>query len=140
MSYQFQAPSATRKLIATALPDWSDIRRLGLINTMSGGYVLYLHHQTQGRISLLQKIKDCTEDGKVAIIVTSTDCDWTRATYCHLLDPAELFSYIDQLYEDAEGPTNWHIERPSDTKDFRSSSRDLALEAFEDGHPHLIYS
>lgn len=45
---------------------------------------------------------------------------------------------IDRLYECAEGPVRWHLCEPEKAAGFKSTRRDHALEAFEDGHPHYV--
>ena len=41
--------------------------------------------------------------------------------------------------EYAEGSQWWNIEPMDYALSLKRSSRDLAMEAFEDGHPHVIY-
>ena len=80
------------------------------------------------------------EDGEVAIIESGMDCDgvkyWGRACVV----PASVMAVLlweKRTEEWADGPFYWHIERPS--AEVESGSRDLGMEAFEDGHPHVIY-
>lgn len=48
----------------------------------------------------------------------------------------EIQRAIEMEYEGAEGPTSVWICKPSEEPVYES--RDLALEAFKNGHPHLI--
>lgn len=91
------------------------------------------------RARFAAKVKKLSEAGMIGIEVDSTDCDWSRATYTHVMPalPRAVLLYVDKLVEDAEGPTHWDLCRPSDAQP--RTSRDLALEAFEDGHPHVIH-
>jgi hypothetical protein len=134
------------------------MERLAWLEHCSGGRLDYLHEQTQGRINLIRKIQDCTEDGKVCTVWGGMDCDcatWEgRVTTHSLADEYDMhdgdgnpykslthavLAYIDRQYENAEGRLHFDVLRPSEAKDVESSSRDLALEAFEDGHPHVVY-
>jgi hypothetical protein len=45
---------------------------------------------------------------------------------------------IDSIYEGAEGPGSIWLSMPEDK--VAPEFRDLALEAFEDGHPHIVYN
>jgi hypothetical protein len=57
--------------------------------------------------------------------------------------PATRQAYYD-LYDHtakwADGPFYFSIISPSEASKIHYSSRDRTLEAFEDGHPHVIYS
>ena len=45
--------------------------------------------------------------------------------------------YIQEIYNNAEGPVYWiSIAQPEHKAEH--VSRDLAMEAFEDGHPHSV--
>jgi hypothetical protein len=93
----------------------------------------------KSRQAFLQRIKDCNEHGVVALVVWQRDCDCCEATTRTEIEavPAVIDEAIERLYEDAEGPLQWYIQRMSDP--FEYGFRDRALEAYEDGHPHVIY-
>lgn len=76
----------------------------------------------------------------VYFVVDSMDCDSVRFTSAHRASCG--MSYIRQLediYSRAEGPTFHSRISRSDYNEFQSEWRDLGSEAFEDGHPHIIY-
>ena len=65
---------------------------------------------------------------------------WQGRTF---LLPASVMAFIkarDDKAAWADGPFNWVVEKPSRESEYSYHSRDLALEAFEDGHPHVLYS
>lgn len=83
-------------------------------------------------------IRKFQKDGKVRISDRFHDCDHAVST-CTRLVPATLVHVIatmDDLYSNAEGCGSAWIHSPDDTCD--PEFRDLALEAFEDGHAHAI--
>lgn len=72
--------------------------------------------------------------------VDSTDCDHTRVRFACAFDCyLEFAEYREQELWNAEGPT-WigEVDRAF-YEGFEAERRDMALEAFEDGHAHVIY-
>jgi hypothetical protein len=47
--------------------------------------------------------------------------------------------HVDHVTKWADGPVYFDVMKPRDAKRVRYQSRDLVLEAFEDGHPHCIH-
>lgn len=91
------------------------------------------------RAEIADYIKKLAVNGQIQVVESGMDCDCTSYTYARLI-PATLQHYMrfrDDCYEHAEGPCNVMIESP-DVK-VATESRDLALEAFENGHPHVVY-
>ncbi len=84
-----------------------------------------------------------TYRGKVMVGFWSRDCDCCESTKTHIMKPSEVEKYLEMEFDNAEGPCNWWLVPPKDWKAAqaaaRDSFRDRALEAFEDGHPHIIY-
>lgn len=93
----------------------------------------------QRRQALAQRIKECAQFGRVAVIESGRDCDGTQYSgYRHLI-PATLHAYDalrDHLAKWADGAFHLEIARPSEHVEY--TARDLALEAFENGHPHSL--
>lgn len=83
-------------------------------------------------------------DGKIGVITTSIDCDMTRGYYERVVSMpncvAALKRLADNFYDGLEGPGSIYFVRPDQIDRSRSNTRDLALEAFEDGHPHVVYA
>ena len=84
-------------------------------------------------------MNSCAQGGEVCLVIDSMDCDCYRVTYGVILPAVRVVveDYVNQLYEDAEGPTSVYITHPDEMPE--RQERDLALEAYEDGHPHVVY-
>jgi hypothetical protein len=93
------------------------------------------------RARLSKKIQTVQQGGKVAFYSWSRDCDCCESEGLELMpaSPLRIHREIDRLYSDPEGPVSWDILPPSEYEDFIPQQRDAALEAFEDGHPWVIY-
>lgn len=92
--------------------------------------------------AFVDKIKFCTENGKIAIVTSGMDCDGIRYSgQVHLVDaiPVIVNHNIEEANKWADGPIYHYIMKPSEAKEIEYSSRDLGMEAFEDGHPSVIY-
>lgn len=90
------------------------------------------------KIEIKALIRKFEKDGQVRVSDRFQDCDHAVST-CTRLIPAVLVSVIatmDDIFNNAEGPGTAWVHSPEDTCD--PDFRDLALEAFEDGHAHLI--
>lgn len=92
------------------------------------------------RAKLAEHIHACTENGKVAIVSDGMDCDCVRSCHSSLrvAAPFAIEREVNEIHESAEGPVSVCIVKPSEAPE--NWSRDLALEAFEDGHPHVVYA
>ena len=91
---------------------------------------------------LAQRIASHTESGQVAVIESGRDCDGVRYWGDVTLVPATLIHFNHhwaQRAKWADGPFHLEIARPSEAAHTQSGSRDLTLEAFEDGHPHCLF-
>lgn len=92
----------------------------------------------------LRRTLDMAQDGgQVGVIISGMDCDCSQY-HRESIRPAfnsvhEYKNWLDEEYEYAEGPHHVHLVHPSKIDKSRNASRDLALEAFEDGHPHVVY-
>lgn len=93
------------------------------------------------RAALYERIDKAARDGKVSINVDQMDCDCARWTSGHVMPTVPrraVERYIEEeIYGAAEGPIYWvGIAQPEHVAEYES--RDLALEAFEDGHAHSV--
>lgn len=83
-------------------------------------------------------IRTKTVDGKVSVNFSAMDCDC--ATYgsgsVEWAIPTSIEKHFNDLYAGAEGPMSIWVDYPSRIHTQRS--RDLVLEAYEDGHPHSV--
>lgn len=91
---------------------------------------------------LAQTISNAAEGGQIAVVESGRDCDGVRYWGDVTLLPATLV-HFNQHWEKrakwADGPFHLDIARPSEALRTHRGSRDLALEAFEDGHPHCLF-
>lgn len=97
-----------------------------------------VHHAINDRASLLPQLARA-EGGKIGIVMSGMDCDYTKFLHARLISVPTLFKAAlerDRAYMDAEGPLSVYYVKPSELPE--SYSRDLALEAFENGHPHYV--
>ena len=95
------------------------------------------------RQDFLHNIKAMAHKGKIAVIWGGRDCDGVQYSgNVHIVD-ATVQAVDDEIrhtYEWADGPCDYYLAHPLDAQRVEYTSRDLTLEAFEDGHPHCIYS
>lgn len=93
------------------------------------------------RQSLLRRIANLAVDGKVAVWESGRDCDCASYSGYRCLIDANVKAF-DELYQHtaewADGPFHLWVESPE--REPEHHSRDLALEAFEDGHSHVVYA
>ena len=93
------------------------------------------------RQSLIRRIAECAIDGKVAVWEAGRDCDCVQYSGFRCLIDANVKAF-DDLYahtaEWADGPFALWVESPSVKPEHHS--RDLMLEAFENGHAHAIHA
>lgn len=116
--------------------DWTMVYRM---LRQCGGYAIPLDVLMLRQVlaEMIEKLTD--EEGEIAINVESIDCDCCLSSYSFILSSVTSL-YIERringIYDGAEGPTRVWLSSPMVR--IESQSRDLALEAFEDGHPHSI--
>lgn len=92
----------------------------------------------RGRIAA--SIARMSIDGRIGVVESGMDCDCVQ--YCHGrihsgLTAIQFQRLRDETYEWADGPCCVSLCEPDQMPE--SYSRDLAFEAFEDGHPHVVY-
>lgn len=95
----------------------------------------------EDRVALRKRIDQCVERGKVAIVYGGVDCDmarWDNRVAIVQAIPMAVVKWEQNYHDNAEGPQWTRLSKPSRAPK-KSSSRDLALEAFEDGHAHVVY-
>jgi len=95
----------------------------------------------QKRATILRQVVEYAENGKIAMVNSGMDCDcsrWENSVSIIRATVKSVDKWVNDFYANAEGPQSCRLERPSVAKKLQHSSRDLALEAFEDGHPYSI--
>lgn len=96
------------------------------------------------RLNLCKLISANSEHGQVVILESGMDCDcvaFSNRKYKVDALPIAVRVLMDRIYGDAEGPCYLSIVSPSAAKRLDYGSRDLGMEAYEDGHPgNVSYS
>ena len=121
-----------------------DTRKLWFLNRLEErhGMLREATEKRQARQGMIRDIAEMAEGGKVALVNSGMDCDcsrWQNRVSMVKATVADVDRWVDDFYNNAEGPQSCYIERPSVARKLQASSRDLALEAFEDGHPYSIH-
>lgn len=94
------------------------------------------------RAALAGEIEHKASGGKVAMVESGMDCDCVQYSGRIRMVQAIVSAYVhavNRAYADAEGPISIYMATPAEARAIRYSSRDLAAEAHEDGHPGVVY-
>lgn len=85
--------------------------------------------------------KTCDCQTTTYVIYGGMDCDCVKYVDRTTFKSRAEFLDWKQHYQDheAEGPFWAHQVSKAEFDDLYPESRDLALEAYEDGHPHIVY-
>lgn len=134
---------ADRAKIKASAPTFFEVRVLRILHFLHRGNIEHLRRARLHRLALHQRIVECAEDGKILVIESGRDCDCVEYHGKTMLCPANVRAF-DRLHDEiakwADGPFRLDIDKPSNRDRYEYRSRDLALEAFEDGHQHHIVS
>lgn len=118
-------------------------KRLHILNIIYRDSLWTRHCYTQERRSFLNNIRDLAEDGKIAMVFGGMDCDCVQyrgSVYIVDATVAAVEKEADDYGYWADGPWGYHLEKPSVAQGIKRQSRDLVMEAFENGHPHVVYA
>lgn len=88
-----------------------------------------------------RRIAELAENGAVAVIESGMDCDGVQYSgHVHIIAASVVrLELLDKhTNEWADGPYYLSLERPSKARQVEYSSRDLGMEAFENGHPWVL--
>ncbi len=102
----------------------------------NGAYVDPLDEKAR----IINYLNWCNEDGKIAVFTSGMDCDhfsWDNCYHEDFIAPIHWWHRRLDYFDGAEGPVQMSFGRPSISPEY-SGSRDLALEAHENGHPYSI--
>ena len=99
--------------------------------------------EREEREILRRRLEEVAVDGQVWVYRRSMDCDCAVSEYVTRW-PADLEGYVaafEAVQDWAEGPETVAIITAAEAEEFGPRrSRDLALEAHENGHPHVVYA
>lgn len=91
------------------------------------------------RAAMAEAFNRCAQDGMVGIVRSGMDCDCSRYVNSRVVKVPGVFKFqIDERHHQSflDGPEHTTICAPDELP--ASWSRDLALEAFEDGRPFVV--
>ena len=101
------------------------------------------HNHTQRRIAENAKIAAAAARGEqIAVVWSGRDCDGVRySNHVSMVeaDRKVIDKHIEHTYEWADGPCNYRLVSSTDADALQYTSRDLTMEAFENGHAHRIF-
>ena len=121
-----------------------DMRRSGfeLVNAAASRRLSRVHIEINDRAALAARFAAVVEHGRIGYIVEGMDCDGTQYRREGTMPlPASLVAFVRERDEAAswlDGPESTIYVRPAKVRPGYRASRDRALEAFEDGHPHYL--
>lgn len=103
-----------------------------------------LHYRINERAEYRARIDEVQENGKIGYVKSGMDCDCSQYHYSMILDAPTSMMEVqrdeNRRNEYLDGPEHRYFVKPSEIDPEDDFSRDLALEAFEDGHPHIVYA
>lgn len=126
--------------VAAGVPD--EGRRLAVLDLLLRDRLDDSRRATQRRRAHLRQIVELAEGGQIAIVTSGMDCDcsaWTGSVSYVPATVAAVDEWLEDFYGNAEGPQGHYLAAPSVARRVQRTSRDLALEAYEDGHPHVVH-
>lgn len=134
---------AMNKEVWEAVQELKDGKRLRILDRMYGDKLYEAHARAQARLRENRIIEHCRATGqKVALVWSGMDCDCVRysgSVGLHEPNRKAIDASIEHEYEWADGPCGYYMCTEEEARKVERTSRDLALEAFEDGHPHVVY-
>lgn len=92
------------------------------------------------REQLAKELRDANEDGLTCIVYSGIDCDCSAFVHAYVVESPTVIAFEldrEKSFDYADGPLSIAVCKPSERP--ASRSRDLALEAYEDGHSHCVY-
>lgn len=120
-------------------PAAQDVWRLHVLAQHDDG----IHHRINERAALKKVIDAHAVNGMIGIVESGRDCDCVEYVHPCRPIPATIY-HFKKLESDkaqwADGPFHLQVTTPAEAEETEAESRDLVLEAFEDGHPHHIMS
>jgi hypothetical protein len=129
--------------IAAAHPLWFAAHHLRLLHKIHQPRIDIMRRRRAAIEQLRARIAACAEGGQILVIESGRDCDGVEYSgHTRIIDATlAAFRKLDaEIGEWADGPYSLDVDRPSIRGSIEPESRDLVLEAMEDGHRHVIYS
>jgi hypothetical protein len=117
----------------------ADVWRLKVLHDHDDG----VHERLNRMTRLKAYIDKVAVNGVIGLVESGRDCDCVEYVHPAGTIPATVAHYLIADREKAkwaDGPFELSIVSPEEEANTPYESRDLVLEAFEDGHPHSIVS
>lgn len=114
-----------------------------ILNACRAGRHYQREDELARRQSFANRVYFKQEDGWVYLVISGMDCDGVQYSGLKTLVraiPTVINKRIEENLKWADGPMYFDIMSPHDGDKVQYSSRDLGMEAFENGHPHVLYS
>jgi hypothetical protein len=102
-----------------------------------------LHKNLNMHFATVEMIRQFEHEGRLYLEESGIDCDCVQyAGTIHEIEasPYALRKLEEEISRWADGTFSLQPLRFEDVEDIRCVTRDLAAEAFEDGHQHAVYS
>lgn len=124
----------------------SDLTPMGRLHVLNVVYekdpdVVAAREHRHMVFATLAHIRDCAENGRIAVIESGMDCDCVQYDgVVHECD-ATIQGYralCDRIAESSDGRFYLRIVKPSDAQNVKYRSRDRAFEAYENGHAGYV--
>ena len=102
-----------------------------------------IHLDLYKRWKMMARIEECriTGTGMMWVTESGMDCDCTQYSG-HMHKCEATYRAFCKLYDDtnewADGPFSLYPVTEAEKKEISPTSRDLAMEAHEDGHAHIV--
>jgi len=102
-----------------------------------------IHRTLKRRWRVWALIKEFEHEGKIYHVESGRDCDGVQYSgHIHscAAHPWAYEALLDRISDSADGPFHLDMIKYEDLHEVEYTSRDLTLEAFENGHPHYLTS
>lgn len=109
--------------------------------TCPASSVGYIHYLINDRVEVADALVRANENGKVAKINSGMDCDhasWYIVQHISTPTVVSAWHIAEDQARWADGPCGIYYDKPSQTPE-SNTGRDHLAEAFENGHPHVVY-
>ena len=103
-----------------------------------GVHVAGIHHTINRRVEIAARLAQLGD--RVVMVESGMDCDCAYGVHWREIESRSLVAIdrdVERIFDYAEGPTSVQLVNLDEAPE--PYTRDLALEAFEDGHPHVVY-
>jgi hypothetical protein len=119
-----------------------DGRRLSVLDDLLAPQLERATHARKSYQDFVRGIATMQENGEIAVVWSGRDCDGVRyAGQVRIVEATSkvVIAHVQRTHANAEGPCSYMLMPPSEAVEVEYTSRDLTMEAFEDGHQHCIY-